>query len=191
MLAACSRAQAFVAKKCQNIASFPVVSLLAGVLWLSVCSQLTIPLAPVPLTLQTFGVFVWALALTSPLKSWSTVAAWILCGMGGLPCFADGAGGLLALMGPTGGYIVGMLVAAPVITWIGGQSRQSRIMKLAAGGAGAVVTLCLGFSWLAYTVGSARVAWIAGVQPFLLGETLKVFMAVSLVTIGRQCLKKA
>ena len=168
-----------------------ILSVTGAIVWLTVCSQLSIPLRPVPVTLQTFGVFVWAMASSSPIRSFRAVASWILCGVMGIPCFAYGCSGIDVLSGPWGGHVMGMLVAAPLITWISRLKESSRFMKLGAGMVGAFLILCIGFSWLAYTMGDYGFAWTAGVQPFFLGEALKVLMASSLVIIGNQWIKRA
>lgn len=67
-----------------------------------------------PITLQTFGVLL-AGAVLGPRRGALAVLLWVAVGVAGLPVFANGRSGLPVLLGPTGGYIVGMVVGAAVI----------------------------------------------------------------------------
>ena len=80
---------------------------------IAICSWLSIP-ATVPFTLQTFGVFLTVAVLGGKLGSLA-VFIYLLMGVVGLPVFAGFKGGIAALMGPTGGYIVGFLLSALVM----------------------------------------------------------------------------
>lgn len=86
---------------------------------LSISAYISIPLGftPVVLTLQTLIVNMAALLLT-PKESFSAMLIYILVGLVGLPVFSGGAGGPAKLFGPTGGYILAFLIAAPVMSWV-------------------------------------------------------------------------
>ena len=75
---------------------------------LAICAWLTVP-AAVPFTMQTFGVFL-ALKLLGGKKGTLAILVYILLGAAGLPVFSSFKGGLSALAGPTGGYIIGFLL---------------------------------------------------------------------------------
>nr|WP_252895083.1 biotin transporter BioY [Liquorilactobacillus satsumensis] len=89
---------------------------LAGILLavLVVCSQVTIPLPIIPLTLQTFGIGLIASLLPVSYAVEVVLAYLILGGAVGLPVFAGFSGGFAALMGPTGGYLVSFVLYALV-----------------------------------------------------------------------------
>ena len=74
----------------------------------AVCAWLTIPMA-VPFTLQTFAVFL-TLKLLGGKRGTIAILVYILLGAVGLPVFASFKGGMGALTGPTGGYIIGFLL---------------------------------------------------------------------------------
>ena len=80
---------------------------------IAICSWLSIP-ATVPFTLQTFDIFLTVAVLGGKLGSLA-VFLYLLMGVVGLPVFAGFKGGIAALMGPTGGYIVGFLLSALVM----------------------------------------------------------------------------
>ena len=82
-----------------------------GAVIIALCSWISIP-AAVPFTLQTFGIFLVLAALGSRQGS-VAVAVYILLGLIGLPVFAGFSGGPGALLGPTGGYIVGFAFIGP------------------------------------------------------------------------------
>ena len=84
-----------------------VVSLLA------VSAFITIPLGTVPVTLQVF-VVVLASLLLRPGWAVAAMGVYLLMGAAGLPVFAGGLGGFGVLAGPTGGYLIGFAVAAPL-----------------------------------------------------------------------------
>ncbi len=77
-----------------------------GTAIVTVCAWISIPIGTVPFTLQTFAV-----AAVGGLLGWKrgslSVLAYLLLGLVGVPVFAGFKAGLAALMGPTGGYILG------------------------------------------------------------------------------------
>ena len=82
-----------------------------------------IPMFPVPMTLQTLFIFLAALLLP-PLSSFSSLLIYIVLGAIGLPIFTSG-GGLAALLGPTGGFIFGFMLSAPVGSLLAKKKRDS------------------------------------------------------------------
>ncbi|MEL7232687.1 MAG: biotin transporter BioY [Pseudomonadota bacterium] len=81
----------------------------SGLLTLS--SYLSVPMFPVPITMQTLAVTVIG-ALYSWRLGFATVVFWLAQGAMGLPVFAGGASGIAALFGPTGGYLIAFPFAA-------------------------------------------------------------------------------
>ena len=84
-----------------------------GSVFLTLASRVTIPLpfTPVPVTMQTFGVFLLGAFLGR--KAFYSVFLYLLEGSLGLPVFSSAAG----VMGPTGGYLAGFMFAAFVVGW--------------------------------------------------------------------------
>lgn len=158
-----------------------VLLVLAGalVLWLS--ARVQVPFWPVPMTLQTLAVIVLGVAL-GPRLAVLAVLAYLAMGMAGLPVFAGAPQqGLAYLTGPTGGYLVGFLLAAVVLGLLagGGLDRSTSGMFVAAAIGHAVILAC-GWAWLATRIGPAK-AWAAGVAPFYLATALKTALAALLV----------
>lgn len=162
----------------------------AGSLLLVLAAKIKVPFWPVPMTLQTLAVLGLGAAYGSRLGA-ATVALSIAYGLAGLPVFTNTppvAAGLLYLAGPTGGFLVGFVLAAAVAGWAA--ERGASVFRLIAGFITAeALILGLGGLWLALGaqmasgatgIGFAK-AFAFGVQPFLLGDALKMGLAASLV----------
>ncbi len=91
-----------------------LVALFAALM--AVCSWISIPIGDVPITLQTFGIFVCFLIIGGRNGALS-VLIYILLGLVGAPVFAGFTGGVQKIIGPTGGYIVGFLFSA-LFLWL-------------------------------------------------------------------------
>ena len=162
------------------------VAVLAGSLFIAACAHIAVPLffTPVPMTLQPFAVLLVGLLLGPGLGA-ATCAAYLLEGAVGLPVFTpQGAGGLLQLLGPTGGYLLSYPAAAAIA---GGLSRLRgrRGLGSALLGAGAANLLILtcGACWLGVlTHQSAESVSRVAVLPFLAGDALKVVLVALLAT---------
>jgi len=146
-------------------------------------AQVVIPLAPVPITGQTFGVLLTG-ALLGPRLGAMAMALYLVEGGLGLPFFAGGAGGAARLVGPTGGYLLSYPFAAALVGGLAvrGWDRKPLTM-LAAMLLGSLVVFALGAGWLAHFVGPGR-AVTAGVLPFLPGDAVKALAAAGLLPLG-------
>ena len=100
------------------------VLVVSGVLGLAALAQIAIPVpgSPVPVTGQTLGVLILGTAYGSTLGV-TTFAIYILAGVAGAPVFANSGHGLDRIVGATGGYLIGMLVA----TFVLGQLARFRL----------------------------------------------------------------
>lgn len=146
-----------------------------------------IPLAftPVPITLQTFFVLLSGAVLGGRLGAASQVGYLVLGGMG-LAIFTGAGGGMLHLMGPTGGYLVGFVAASWVVGKLIHRSNTARDktnfpLILSSFIIGSLIIYLLGFLQLALVFGcSLKRALAMGVAPFILGDILKALLAASL-----------
>ena len=149
-----------------------------GVLALTAQIRVPVPGSPVPITGQTLGVLLLAAAYGSRLGS-TSVAAYLAVGIAGVPIFQNGGAGMAVINGPTGGYLIGFLVAA----WIVGELAESRwdrvwYLTIAAMVLGNIVIYMCGVTHLAGIVGWERV-WALGVAPFLIGDAIKIAIAAA------------
>ena len=151
----------------------------AGSLVLAASAKVQVPFWPVPMTMQTFVVLMLGATLGARLAG-ATVLAYLVEGAAGLPFFANG-GGVGQLAGPTGGYLVGFLVAAVLVGWLADKGYgRTIITTLVAFLAGEVAIFALGTGWLSTFTGAGK-AVALGVTPFLLAEALKVALACALL----------
>jgi biotin transport system substrate-specific component len=148
----------------------------------------SIPVSPVPVTLQVLGVFLTGAFLGA---TWGGVAMvlYLLAGAVGLPVFAGGTAGVGSLLGPHGGYLWGFALGAVVVGAVvaGGveppePGRVSVPRLVAALVAGALVVYAAGALQLVVVAGlSVSKAVATGVLVFVPGEILKVAAAVGIV----------
>ena len=83
---------------------------------ITVCSWISIPLGPVPFTLQTLGIL--AVMLTAGGRRGTiSILVYLALGACGVPVFAGFKGGLTAFLGPTGGFLIGFVFAA-LVYWL-------------------------------------------------------------------------
>ena len=152
---------------------------LSGVIFLSIMSQLIIPLyfTPVPISLGSFGVMLIALLYGRKLGT-ATVLSYVVAGSLGAPIFAGFKTG--SLFSPTGGYILGYIAAALILGFLFDKGIAKSYVKtfLSLLLASAVI-LVLGALVLILFVPSKNIFMI-GVLPFIPGDMLKVVAATLL-----------
>ncbi len=163
--------------------SLPVQAalLLFGTGVLALASQISVPMVPVPITMQTF-----ALTMIGVLYGWRlgalTVLAWLGEAMMGLPVLANGGGGLAPFVGPTAGYLVSFPIIAALAGylaekgWTGSHVVKSFLAHLSAN----ILCLAIGGAWLAWLLGVEK-GLALGVTPFILGAVLKSALAAALL----------
>jgi biotin transport system substrate-specific component len=149
--------------------------------------RLPLPFTPVPLTGQTLGVLLVGAALGSR-RGAASLGLYLALGLLGLPVFTGWGSGLAHLAGPTGGYLLGFILAAFVVGWLCERKLDRRwttaIIPFLAGEI--LIYLC-GLSWLAVFVGTERVL-AAGLWPFLPGDLLKMLLAALAMPVAWRAL---
>lgn len=150
------------------------------VIVLSAYVEIPVPGSPVPITGQTFGVMLVAMAL-GRIRATAVVTGYLLEGAIGLPVFAGGAAGIGHLMGPTGGYLIGFIPAAYITGWLAdrGWDRSFLFSALAMAIGHAIVFLC-GLAQLSLFVPLATV-FTVGLYPFIPGTFLKIAVACAIL----------
>lgn len=151
---------------------------------IAVCSWIAIPSA-VPLTLQTMGVFT-AVGILGGRRGTLAVLTYICLGAVGLPVFSGFSGGIGALFGTTGGYIIGFLFSA-LIMWgietLFGRNKVNLILSMILGLLGCYTVGTLWFMAV-YARNSGAVglgtvlSWC--VLPFIIPDLAKIVAAVFL-----------
>lgn len=153
---------------------------LGGSLALWVSAKIQIPFYPVPVTMQTFVLLTLAMALGARLAA-AMVALYLLEGALGLPVFAGAPErgiGLAYMLGPTGGYLLGFLLAAALCGWLAERGWDRRFASTAAAMlAGNALIYAPGLLWLGATLGWDKPILAWGLLPFLYGDALKLALA--------------
>jgi len=163
--------------------------IVGGSVVIALCAQIAIGY-PVPVTGQTFGVLMVA-ALLGSRRGALSVLTYIAEGVAGLPAFAQGKTGLAALFGPTGGYLVGFILAAYVVGALSqrGWDRRPATTVLAMTLGNLAIYAC-GLAWLLCLVHllgkpvGGRGVLAVGLYPFLVGDVLKIALAAALLPAG-------
>ena len=162
-----------------------LVLVLAGSMLLALSAQFAvrIPISPVPVTGQTLVVLMIGMAYGSRLGS-ATVLAYLVEGGMGLPVFANGTAGWAVIMGPTGGYLAGFVVAAFVLGRLAERGMgRGPISTALAMAIGTVIIYAAGVSWLGQFIGFDK-AIAGGMMPFLYGDALKLIVAAGLMPLA-------
>jgi biotin transport system substrate-specific component len=144
-------------------------------------AQISVPVpgSPVPVTGQTFAALLVGTSLGAG-RGFLSLALYALAGVAGVPWFAGGASGAAA---PSFGYILGMLLAATVVGTLARRGADRSVLRTAGAMLlGQAVVYAVGVPYLALATGmSAGAAIAAGLTPFLIGDALKVALAMGVM----------
>lgn len=157
---------------------------------MAVCSWISIP-TTVPFTLQTFGVFI-AVGILGGKRGTLAVLVYILLGAVGVPVFAGFQGGIGAIAGTTGGYIVGFLFSALVMWAIEKLFGRKPAVQIISMVVGLAVCYAFGTVWFMVvygrTVGAVGLGAVLGwcVIPFIIPDLIKIALAFGLSRKLRQ-----
>lgn len=172
---------------------------------IAVSAQITVPFGPIPVTLQMFAIPL-AMYVLRPSLAISSVYGYITLGALGLPVFSAGRGGFAALVGPTGGFLCGYLIAVPLaclflmvarkagfvqwsapadplaprVSWAqrGLQVLKSSGVNFVAGVIFTAISYICGTLWFASMSGvPVQAALATCVLPFILPDALKIACA--------------
>jgi biotin transport system substrate-specific component len=156
---------------------------------LSASAWIVIPAGAVPVTLQVFIVLLAGLVLPVRLAGMA-VASYLAVGAFGAPVFSGGGAGLAWIAGPTGGYLIGFLVAAILVALVSGflGSRAPRVVADGTGVAiGVLAIYAVGWAQLTLVTGMGwGAAFVAGVAPFIALDVAKAVVAVAVASTLRR-----
>ena len=187
--------------------TFQVACAVAGSLLVAGLAQIQIHLSftPVPITGQTLGVLLVGAAY-GPALGAATLALYLLEGILGLPVFAAQSDGshltgldVLAFASATGGYLFGFVLASGLVGWLARRG-WDRSFRSAIGAMllGEVVLYTIGVPWLHHALPGLTgepTTWqdtlTAGLYPFIIGDTIKLLLAASMLPGAWWLLKKS
>ena len=173
---------------------------LAGSAFIAVAAQISVPMLPVPMTLQTLAILMVGFAYGARLGA-LTLLAYLAEGAMGLPVFANGMNGL-AFAGPTAGFLLGFVAMA----WAAGFAAERGLARGVVGTALSALLISAalyipGLAWPAlvasgfgldagWVAQDAGFYWTWFVAPFLLGDAVKAVIAALLVAGGWKALSR-
>ncbi|MBM2576702.1 biotin transporter BioY [Jannaschia sp. Os4] len=171
---------------------------LLGSLMIAVAAQVSVPVGPVPISLQTLAILLIAFSVGTRLAA-LTLVAYVAEGMAGLPVFAGFKNAALAFPGATTGFIFGFVAFAAIAGLAAG---RGVLAMLGAGLVASVVLYAIGLAWpLGVAAAFGLDVWMAGegiaavlggyMTPYLVGDALKLAIAALLVGGGLRALKRA
>jgi biotin transport system substrate-specific component len=155
--------------------------ILLGTAIITISARIIIPLQPVPFTGQTFGVLLTAGALGFRRGVLATLL-YVAIGALGLPVYAEGKHGIEIIVGATGGYLVGFVLASAVVGRLAELGWDRNLIgSVGAMLLGSLTIYAAGVPWLAYVAfdGDLTQALAAGMLPFLLWDALKLAAAAA------------
>ena len=154
-------------------------------------AQIVIPIGPVPITGQTFAVLLTGALLGSRLGA-ITMIVYLLEGASGLPFFSGAHGGLLHLMGPTGGYLVAFPAGAFITGAFAEHGWDRKFLTAAAAMAiGSIVIMLSGWLWFSLVMKtSPAITLFATVLKFIPGDIIKISLAAAVLPSGWKLLKR-
>ena len=159
-------------------------AVVVGSLLLTLSAKLSIPFVPVPMTMQTLVVLALGMVL-GPVAGASAVLLYLAQGALGLPVFAgtpEKGIGLAYMVGPTGGYLLGFVLAAFATGTLARRAwDRSVVGTVGAMLIGNAIIYVPGLLWLGSVVGWDKPVLEWGMTPFLLGDLAKLALAAVLL----------
>ena len=164
-----------------SVQKMAIIALMTAVLCILAPISIPVFISPVPISLGVLAIYLTAYVL-SPLDATISVIIFILLGTFGLPVFSGYSGGLSKLVGPTGGYIIGFLFTV-YISSLFIHMKKGIIFDVIGMITGLALCYILGTIWFSYQQGKGFiVSLLLCVVPFLIGDAIKIIVAVILGT---------
>ncbi len=147
--------------------------------------RIYLPFTPVPIVGSTLGVLLTGSLLGSRL-GFASMLLYLALGAIGLPVFTAGNSGIVYMQGATLGYLVAFPIVAAVMGWFAERGWDRHVGTYAAALVfGSLIFYVLGAGWMAFGLGMGLgTALLQGVVPFIIGDALKVLIAVGVLPGG-------
>ena len=159
----------------KTLVSMCVAALFAALL--CICSPISIPIGPIPISLATLAVYFIG-AVLGCVDGTIAVAVYLLLGAVGLPVFSNFEGGIQKLIGVTGGYLIGYLPCVAIVGLAADKFRAKRWLIVPAMIVGTALLYALGTVWFMITTHRTLAeSMTLCVVPFLPGDALKIAVA--------------
>lgn len=173
-------ADAFGANEGTALRLKQVALVVLGVAVLAIAAKIKVPMWPVPITMGTFAVLGLGAAY-GPRLGFATIAAYMAIGALGYDVFAGSSAdthGVAYMMGGTGGYLLGYVLATVALGWLARQGWDRSVGKMAVAMLiGNAIIYVPGLVWLGQLYGWDQPILDWGLTPFLVGDALKLALA--------------
>lgn len=165
-----------------------VLWVILGSALIALSSKVQLPIPPVPFTMQSYVILVLSMAMGFRMAT-ATVLLYLAEGALGLPVFASGAG-LAYMMGPTGGYLVGFLLAAMIVGYLADRGFDKKLSTaVIAMAIGTAVLFIPGVLWLSHLFGMEK-ALAVGLHPFWYGMVFKLILGAITLPLAWKWVKR-
>jgi len=158
-----------------------ILLIFIGSILLTISAKISIPFFPVPMTMQTLVVLFIGMTFGRILAP-ATICLYLFQGAIGLPVFATG-GGILYLLGPTGGYLVGFLLSSIVLSNLAAIGWDKKyFLTLLSLVLGISIIFIVGLLQLSFVLNLTLIKSIQiGLSPFIFGELFKILILTILI----------
>ncbi len=164
-----------------------IVLAVVGTALMTIAAKIRIPFYPVPMSMQTFVVLTLGMAYGWRLGG-ATFALYLAEGALGLPVFAgtpEKGIGLAYMMGNTGGYLIGFVLAAVAVGWLAERGWDRSVVRTAAAMMiGNAIIYVPGLLWLGGLLGWDKPILEWGLTPFLVGDLVKLALAAAVLPLA-------
>ena len=172
-----------------STSTITMVALMSAVL--CVLAPFSVPVGPIPVSLATLGLYL-AVIILGGKKATVVCLVYLLIGFVGLPVFSGFSGGPTKLLGPTGGYLLGYVLLTAIAGWFVDTFPEKRGMCALGCVLGTLGCYAIGTAWLAVQMEmDFGTAVIVGVVPFLVGDVVKIIIAIWLGYLVQRRIRKA
>lgn len=165
-----------------------------GIAILALAAKIKVPMWPVPITMGTFAVLTIGAAY-GPRLGLTTILGYMIIGALGFDVFANSSAekfGLEYMMGGTGGYLVGYVLATLALGWFARAGwDRSFVWMAVAMLVGNILIYAPGLLWLGQLYGWDKPILQWGLTPFLIGDALKLVLAAVLLPAAWKLVGKA
>lgn len=151
---------------------------------IALSAQIMVPLPVIPVTLQNTAVMLIALLAPTQIAV-LTIVLYFIQAVSGLPVLAGGKGGLVAVMGPTGGFLVGYIAMVCIIAFLKDRSENNQggfslmISRFCILSVGQMSLYLCGLYWMSFMM-SSQMALTYGLYPFLFKIPASIVAAILL-----------
>ncbi len=149
-----------------------------------ICSWITIP-GTIPFTLQTLAIFI-TLGLLGWKKGTISILIYIILGIIGLPVFSYFNSGIGAILGPTGGYIIGFIFAGLIYGILSYFIKNENVLNILGFISGLLICYLIGTIWFYYVYSANNsISFVSVIMmcviPFIAPDILKILLAIFVV----------